>query len=151
MAIEILNSRGAPWVLVAALSACAAPEPLPMVVIPVTADGLVGTSWEAVAINGVVPVTSPPPQLRWSDPEQVGGTGGCNGFAGKAAVRSGEVRFGPLVATGKPCMTAPAGQEDMFFKAIEQTRSLRLEDGQLVLMNKAGETLARLAKAKQKP
>lgn len=142
---------GTSLVLAAALSACAVSEPLPTVRIPLTAESLMGIHWEAVAIDGVVPVTSPQPQLRWTGLERVSGSGGCNGFAGKAAVRSGEVRFGALVATGKPCRTAPSGQEDMFFKAIEQTRSVRLEDEQLVLVNAAGKTLARLAKAKQQP
>ncbi|OGB30664.1 MAG: hypothetical protein A3F78_19535 [Burkholderiales bacterium RIFCSPLOWO2_12_FULL_61_40] len=122
-----------------------------MVVIPRTADSLVGAPWVAFTIDGVVPVISPQPQLRWSDPEQVNGTGGCNGFTGKAVVHAGALRFGPLAATGKACITAPGGQEDMFFKAIEQTRSVRLEDGQLVLVNTAGKTLARLARAKQQP
>ena len=149
MAIKILNSMGTSLALAAALGACAIPEPLPTVVTPLTAESLVGIHWVAVSIDGVVPVISPAPQLRWSGPEQVSGTGVCNGFAGKAAVRSGEVRFGALVATGKACITAPAGQEDMFFKAIEQTRSVRLEDEQLVLVNATGKTLARLAKAKQ--
>ena len=151
MAIKIWDSMGTSLVLVAALSACAVPEPLPTVSIPLTAESLMGIHWEAVAIDGVVPVISPQPQLRWSGPEQVSGTGGCNGFAGKAPVRSGEVRFSALVATGKACVTAPAGQEDMFFRALEQTRSVRLEADQLVLVNAAGKTLARLEKSKQQP
>lgn len=151
MATKIWNSMGASLVLAAVLGACAIPEPLPMVVVPMTADRLVGIDWEAVTIDGVVPVISPQPQLRWSDPQRVSGTGGCNGFAGKAVVHAGALRFEALVATGKACVTAPAGQEDLFFKALEQTRSVRLEDGQLVLVNAAGKPLARLAKAKQQP
>lgn len=151
MARKILDSMGISLVLAAALSACAIPEAPPTVEIPLTAQSLVGINWMAVTIDGVVPVISPQPQLRWSGSEQVSGTGGCNGFTGKAAVRSGEVRFGPLVATGKACITAPTGQEDMFFKALEQTRSVRLENNQLVLLDQWGKILARLARAKQQP
>jgi heat shock protein HslJ len=100
-----------------------------------------------VAIDGVVPVIHPKPKLRWTSAGQVAGSGGCNAFVGKTIVGSDSVRFGALAATGKACMTAPTGQEDLFFKAIETTRKARLENEELLLLNESGETLARLVKA----
>lgn len=126
------------------LSACAIPQHDGEVHV----DTLQGAQWVAVAIEGIVPVRSPLPQLRWTSAEQVTGSGGCNAFVGKAVLQGSALRFGPLAATGRACMTAPSGQEDLFFKALENTRAARLEDGQLVLVDQTGKVLVRLATAK---
>ena len=146
MAMVIARATWISLVVAGALSACAIPE-TPLVAIPLTAEALVGIEWTAVAIDGVVPVIDPKPKLRWRSVDQIVGTGGCNGFVGKAMVAGDGVRIGPLAATGKACRTAPTGQEDLFFKALEETRNARLEDGGLVLMDNAGKPLARLTKA----
>lgn len=137
-----------PLYIAATLSACALP---PVVTVPVSAQSLVGVEWAAIAIEGVVPVIQPQPTLRWTSAEQLAGSGGCNSFVGTAPVASGETRVGSLAATGRACVTAPSGQEDMFFKALEQTRQVRLEDAQLVLLDQAGKILARLEKTKRQP
>ena len=133
------------WVVAGALGACAIPAP-PPVVIPVTADALVGGEWMAVVIDGVVPLVNPKPKLQWISANQIVGTGGCNAFKGKALLGEDSVRIGPLAATGKACVTAPTGQEDLFFKALEETRKARLEGGQLLLVDEAGKIRARLTK-----
>ena len=132
-------------VMVGALSACAIPAS-PPVVIPITADALVGGEWSATAIDGVVPLVNPKPKLQWKSVDRIVGTGGCNAFVGKARMVDDNVRIGPLAATGKACITAPTGQEDLFFKALEETRKARLEDGQLVLLDETGKVRARLMK-----
>lgn len=146
MAMVIARSTWVSWVVAGALSACAFPE-TPSVVTPLTAQSLVGIEWTAVAIDGVVPVTDPKPKLRWSSADQIIGTGGCNGFVGKVVVGDDSLRIGPLAATGKACRTAPTGQEDLFFKALEETRKAQWEEGGLVFLNAAGKPLARLTKA----
>lgn len=137
-------------VMAAALSACAVPEPQP-VRTPLVAQHLVGVQWVALTVGGEVPVVDPKPQLRWTSPTLVVGVGGCNRFFGPATVAGDNLRIGPLSATGKACMTAPSGQEDLFFKALEQTRSARLEQGQLVLLDESGKVVMRLATATKQP
>jgi putative lipoprotein len=112
----------------------------------ITADALVGVEWTAIAIEGVVPLVNPKPKLQWKSMGQISGTGGCNAFVGKVQVADGSMRIGPLAATGKACITAPTGQEDLFFKALEETRQARLEDGQLMLVDETGKIRARLSK-----
>lgn len=146
MAMVIARSTWVSWVVAGALSACAFPE-APTVVTPLESQALVGIEWTAIAINGVVPVVNPKPKLRWRSADQIVGTGGCNGFVGKAVVGDDSLRIGPLAATGKACMTAPTGQEDLFFKALEETRKAQWEDGGLVLLDAAGKPLVRLTKA----
>ena len=136
------------WIsLVAAVALSACAIPVPPVVTPITADALVGVEWGAVAIDGVVPLVDPKPKLQWKSVDRIVGTGGCNAFVGKARVIDDNVRIGPLAATGKACITAPTGQEDLFFKALEETRKARLEDGQLILLDEVGKIRARLSKA----
>ena len=133
--------------MVAVLGGCAALESVPAAV-PVTSTELVAGEWVAFAVDGVDEVVSPKPKLRWTEAEQVSGTGGCNAFAGRAVAGPQGLRIGPLRALGKPCLTLPGGQEDRFFQALEQTRTARLEQDQLVLVDAAGKTLARLLKAR---
>jgi len=127
-----------------ALSACAI-QPKQPAALPLLPGAMVGTQWIAVAIGGIVPVVQPRPTLRWTGMEQVAGNGGCNGFVGRATMDGAHgVRFSALAGTGKPCMSSPTGQEDLFFKALEQTRSAHLVSGDLVLMDQGGLELARL-------
>ena len=109
----------------------------------VTEQNLQAAQWTALAIDGVAQVTAPKPTLRWTGPQQVVGSGGCNQFRGRALLGADGLRIGPIAGIGRACVTAPSGQEDLFFKAVENTRSARLENGQLVLLDASGKTLAR--------
>ena len=137
------------WGVVLILSGCTMsplvqPRPQPAEVKPVSADAFfLGKDWMAIAIDGVQPVLGPNPELKWTAPGQIVGTGGCNGFTGKALINRESIRIGPLVPTGKPCLTAPTGQEDMFFKALEDARWFRVDQGQWVLSSIEGKVLIR--------
>lgn len=132
--------------------ACTAPVPqagvraaaLAPLGVGVTSTLLAGTTWTAFALDGVAEVLSPKPKLRWDLSQRVTGTGGCNAFTGASVFGSDSLRLGPLAATGKACVTLPGGQEDLFFKALELTRTARLEDEQLVLLDGNGKPLMRL-------
>jgi heat shock protein HslJ len=145
MAMLMKHSNWIGLVVAGALSACAIPQ-WPLMVGRITADTLVGVEWTAVAIEGVVPLVNPKPKLQWTSMDQIAGSGGCNAFVGKVQVADDGVRIGPLAAAGKACITAPTGQEDLFFKALEETRKARLENGQLILLDEAGKIRARLTK-----
>lgn len=131
-------------VLLMALVGCEVPpvQPQPG---PVSGAQLQGREWVASYIDGIAAVVAPAPRLRWTTADQLAGSGGCNAFMGRAVVEQGALKLGPLAATGKMCLTAPQGQEDRFFKALEAARSVRLQDGQLLLEDATGRLLARLA------
>jgi heat shock protein HslJ len=115
--------------------------------VPVTAEALAGTSWTARLIDGVGTSSGTWPQLRWTKVgNHIAGTGGCNSFAGEVDIDQGKMRFHSLAATGKACLSSPGGQEDLFFKALEFTRSGLLEGGDLVLRNEQGKTLAQFVR-----
>lgn len=130
--------------LLMALVGCEAP-PVQAPAGPVSVAQLQGQEWVANYIDGIATVKAPAPRLRWTSADQLTGSGGCNAFMGRAVVEQGALKLGPLAATGKMCLTAPQGQEDRFFKALEAARSVRLLDGQLLLEDAAGRLLARLA------
>lgn len=130
-------------VLVLALTGCDIAPVQPQAG-PVSGAQLQGTEWVASYIDGIAGVAAPAPRLRWTAPDRLAGSGGCNSFMGRAVVEQGALTLGPLAATGKMCLTAPQGQEDRFFKALESTRTVRLQDGQLLLEDATGRLLARL-------
>ncbi|MDZ7921044.1 META domain-containing protein [Rhodoferax sp.] len=136
---------GFAWLAVV-LSACAVPTPS-FRAAPASGAALVGNEWVASQIDGVTALVEPLPRLRWLSAEQIAGTGGCNGFAGRAVVNQGALQVGRLAATGRLCMALPqGGQEDRFFKVLESARMVRLIDGELVLQDVSGQQLARFSK-----
>ena len=111
------------------------------------AFALAGTEWVAFAIDGKAEVLNPKPRLRWLAADKFTGTGGCNGFTGSSVGILSNLRLGPLVSTGRVCLSMPGSQEDLFFKALELTRRAQIERDQLVLMDESGKPLARFLRA----
>lgn len=129
-----------------ALSACVVPPAEQPPQVATSGAALVGKEWVAVQIAGVDKVTEPAPRLRWTAPEQVAGSGGCNNFFGRAVVQQGALLIGPLGATGRMCLALPqGGQEDRFFKALESARTVRQSGGELMLEDGAGQLLLRFS------
>ncbi len=114
---------------------------------PAAPVSLAGTSWIAIAVNGVSEVVAPKPKLRWTSADRIAGTGGCNGFTGRSTVGLDDLHIGPMDSTGRACLSMPGSQEDMFFKALESTQKARVERDQLVLLDGAGKQMARFVKA----
>jgi heat shock protein HslJ len=138
-----VSLKTAAIVLAALLTACGV-APVQHSFVPDTGASLAGGDWVAVAVQGVESVQEPAPRWRWSAAEQVSGSGGCNGFTGRARVKDGQIQVGPLAATGRLCAgLPPGGQEDLFFRALEKARTVRVERGELVLQGSTGEVLAR--------
>ncbi|MDZ7939110.1 MAG: META domain-containing protein [Rhodoferax sp.] len=138
-----LSSKTATLLFAVLLTACGV-APVQHSFVPETGANLSGGDWVAVAVQGVESVQEPAPRWRWPSAEQVSGSGGCNGFTGRAVVKNGLIQVGPLAATGRLCAgLPPGGQEDLFFRALEKARSVRVEKGELVMQGSAGEVLAR--------
>ena len=135
--------------LAALLGACAVPTPVaaPTAVVP-TPTSLAGTEWVAFAIDGVAEVANPKPKLRWVSADKLAGSGGCNGFTAPVAVTQSGMRLGALASTGRACLSMPGSQEDRFFKAMELTRTARVERDQLILSDEAGKQLVRFLKTR---
>ena len=133
------------------LSGCAL-QPAAPVVPAFSPAAITGVEWIATVVDGVPYMQSPRPKLRWTSVDALSGTGGCNAFAARATLGAqNSVRIGSMVPIGKPCMTEPGAQEDMFFKALEQTAQARIESGQLLLLTDDGRVLLRMSKSASNP
>ncbi len=138
--------------LLAALTACTtAPETKPAG-LSLASASLVGVDWIATVVEDVPLVQNPRPRLRWMSMDNFSGSGGCNSFHGQSLIgENNSLRIQALVPVGKPCMSEPGSQEDLFFKALETAQKIRIDSGQLQLLAEDGRILMRLARAATSP
>jgi heat shock protein HslJ len=116
------------------------------------AKSLAGTRWvldqqPPAKVEAGRPVP-PAPTLQFTDPARVNGTGGCNGFTGKAAIDGDTVRLGPLAATRRMCPQPMMQVEDSYFRQLDAVRRARMDGSALVLLDDTGKALLRLLPAK---
>ena len=139
--------RAAPLVLSAALlAACATPPPFEPATAPPPAAAapafdaatLAGSIWIAEEIRGIRVVPDLQAKLQFASTTEVAGFGSCNSFGGPARVDGDRVAFGPLAQTRKACAEAAMVQEARYLGALTATRSARLENGRLVLLDQDG-------------
>jgi len=108
--------------------------------------GLVGPTWALQDMGGSGVLAGVPSLLTFDAGGGVHGNGGCNGFAGQAAIAGDSLRFGPLRATRKACAPAEImDQENGFLRALDTVRSWQIEDGLLRLLDAEGRPVLRLA------
>jgi len=124
------------------LIGCAAPTTAPLV-----PESLAGTTWAATGLKRNEMGRETMPRLTFVSTGEVSGTGGCNAFRGKASITADTARFGPLASTRRMCPEGTMRGEDRFFKALDGTRSARIENDQLVLIDASGAVLLRLTRA----
>ena len=138
-------------VMITALTACTTTPVSVPANAPLSAAVLVGPEWIVTVVEGVPLVQNPRPRLRWSSMDNFSGSGGCNSFHGQALITGNSLRVVALVPVGKPCLSEPGSQEDLFFKALETARKIRIESGQLQLLGEEGQVLLRLVRAVNNP
>ncbi|MCB0516393.1 MAG: META domain-containing protein [Chitinophagales bacterium] len=95
--------------------------------------------WIATRINGnPINRMTPTPRMELNLTEMtVMGSNSCNDYSGKIEAVSGdELRFGPIAATKKMCRKMDVANE--FDKALNSVASYKLEDLNLILLDKDG-------------
>lgn len=131
--------------LVAALVACQqAPAQVPPPLTPPT--NLFGIDWTATEIGGVAVDPGVPSTLRVEPDQRAFGSGGCNRFSGRAVVEGPNIRLGPLASTRMACLGPRGEQEERYFVALDLTRTYRLQDSRLYLLNADGAALVVLTR-----
>jgi heat shock protein HslJ len=127
--------------LLATLTACVAQtvnQPA-----PVDASPLEGTHWTLVEAAGQGPVANSDATLGFES-GRVQGTDGCNRYSGPYAQTGSALRIGPnLASTRMACPPEVMARADAFMKALIETRSLLVRDGELQLLAEDGKPLAR--------
>lgn len=104
---------------------------------------LYGRTWLAEEIAGRPVAPEVESTLQVAEDGKVSGNAGCNGYFGSVIIDGEAMSFGNLGATKIACPEPAMGQENRLLGALDGTRGYRLQGGQLLLLDGAGETLVR--------
>jgi heat shock protein HslJ len=127
--------------LAAGLTACGTqPQTPPMLA---SLDALPGTQWALAEPAAAALPLGQQPELQFVSSTQVAGNSGCNRFAGALRLSGGGLQMGPLAGTRRACADELMAIESRVLRALDATRSARLEPGQLVLLDGRGAELMR--------
>lgn len=127
--------------LAAGLTACGTqPQTPPMLA---SLDALPGTQWALAEPAAAALPLGQQPELQFVSSTQVAGNSGCNRFAGALRLGGGGLQMGPLAGTRRACAGELMAMESRVLRALDATRSARLEPGQLVLLDGRGAELMR--------
>ncbi len=124
-----------------------APNPTP------EASSIEGAQWYLMEAGGspVSPIAEDKQPHIMLDPVQKQATGfsGCNNFFGSYELDGASLKFGPVGATRMACPDLETGLETEVFKALDQTRAWKIQDGELLFLN-SNDVLARFNQEKIK-
>lgn len=133
--------RLAAALLAVAMSACGTPTQAPALL--ASLDALPGTQWHLADPAVAALPLGQQPELQFVSSTQVAGNSGCNRFAGALRLGGDSLRLGPLAGTRRACAPELMVIENRVLRALDGTRSARLEPGQLVLLDARGAELMR--------
>lgn len=105
---------------------------------------LAGTEWRVLELEGKKADTNVTSTLIFDADGAVSGNGGCNAFRGDIDIEGTTMKFGQLASTMMACEDAKSVQEAVFHAALSQTAAYSVQDGNLMLVDAAGKTVARL-------
>lgn len=144
-----LNLLVAALVMTTPIACAAGPATSPEASRPPVANGLTGITWRVVELSGHPAATAlhgEQPFILFNEAtRQATGYAGCNRFFGGYELDGTTLTFGPIGATKMACPDPEGGLETEFFKVLDATRSWRIVDGVLRLLN-GDAVLARLEK-----
>lgn len=90
------------------------------------------------------------PHVIFTDEGRVQGSDGCNNIGGGYQLNGDQLEFTQMISTMMAC---PASDNDTqpreFTASLDKVKSYRIEDGQLLFLDEAGETIARFSAVAQ--
>jgi heat shock protein HslJ len=102
--------------------------------------------WTLVSIEGFdsLPGGVSTPTIRFDSDGRLSGNTGCNRAGADYTVAGDRLTIKPMFSTKRACVD-PQGNalERAYLTAVEATRSYRMNDGQLELLDDSGKVLAR--------
>jgi heat shock protein HslJ len=104
--------------------------------------------WLAENIDGGGVIDRLQTTLEIRDDGIVSGTGGCNRYAGSAAIDGDAIKFLPMASTRMACSAAAMRQEGKFHSTLEKVRTWRIDQAQkkLLLLDRQGFELMRFSR-----
>jgi len=107
---------------------------------------LTNTYWKLIELGGkkaeVYENQREPNLILKTEKNAVGGSGGCNNFAGSYTIDGPKLTFSPLASTRKMCI-AGMEQEDAYLKALARVAAWRTAGDDLELLDGTGAVVAR--------
>jgi heat shock protein HslJ len=113
-----------------------------------TSESLDGSAWVLKALPPGDLLDEVSITLAFED-GQLAGTDGCNRFRGAYSFEDDGIRIGLLAGTMIACPEPIMQQASRFTDALGRARGVRLEDGDLLLVDEDGELLARFGARSQ--
>lgn len=107
-----------------------------------------GTQWHFVEVGGVAVPPDVPATLRFRG-KHAAGKAGCNAYGASFRVAAdGSAGFTQNLSTKMACLQPPGAMQVQrgIFAAFRDTARVKLEHGELVLLDATGKPLARLAR-----
>ncbi|WP_373487909.1 META domain-containing protein [Blastomonas sp.] len=96
-------------------------------------DGLEGTRWSIVSIDGKPVAADRPTEVRFEG-GRISGTAGCNRFAAGYTIRDGKLRVAPMAMTRMACIGPGGDQEEAFTALFAGDVTMQLTpDGRMTL------------------
>lgn len=106
-------------------------------------DPLLETRWRLLELRGKpVKQNKQTANIYFGPANQLSGSDGCNRLVGKYLVSGEALTFAELASTMMACMDNTE-QAQVFNTSLSQVSHFKLDQNQLMLLNDAGETLAR--------
>lgn len=104
---------------------------------------LVGITWLLDELNGQPTVEGSFPSVTFSSEGGIGGSGGCNVYAGNYTVSGSQIDVADnIVSTMMACDEPIMTQEFSFFEALKTASSFAVEDTRLTLSGQDGTAVA---------
>lgn len=99
-----------------------------------------GTAWVLMLLKGDSPVKGSRVSLRFEEGGQVRGSGGCNSYFGKYAVRHGSaLTISGVASTEEGCVGPSISEQEVrYFETLQRAAGYRITDQRLEISDAAG-------------
>ncbi|MGH2605184.1 MAG: META domain-containing protein [Anaerolineales bacterium] len=130
------------WALAAAIVVVGATITLTVLLQGRSSEGLAGTRWSLVALNGRAPLPAPGPiTLEFEIGGRAGGNSGCNSYGATYVARGGSLTFSEVVSTLRACVDPSLNdQEAAYLRALSAVATYEVSEDQLILRDAGGAT-----------
>ena len=120
------------WVL-AILGALLSCSPEPEADNSALQEELIGTTWRLTDLTGQDVLADLPVLLSFMDSTSITGSGGCNRYFAEYTLSGNKLKLGPIGSTRMTCAEDTVQQEDLYFEALQQAKSVQLDEDQLII------------------
>lgn len=110
-------------------------------------DAVLGKDWTVAFVDGAGDLPDTTVTFRIDETGKVGGKGPCNSYFSQAKVEGSSMTLGPVGATRMACSQDQMARETALFDALAKVAAFRIDGGRLILADRDGKEVVRLAAA----